>query len=187
MRKRDRAQEPKGLRYHVLKFQVPLSWEIETATGFEYDATFYYNRFFGFRSGTCFPYRPFSQTSRLPILELPTGYMDWERPCIRKQDTREQLETLEKTRKAVEGVPRGPRGQLPQHVPEQRHIPECLWHLQGAARDSKEGKIPGSPRLSSAPGGGSTVQSPGIGSTVGVRPGPLHAIERRRDSRKGEQ
>jgi hypothetical protein len=94
--------EPKGLRYHVLKFQAPLSWQIESAAGFEYDATFYFNRFFGFRAGTCFPYRPFSQTSRLPILELPTGYMDWT-SLHQKQGARQQLETLEKTRKAVEG------------------------------------------------------------------------------------
>ncbi|MDA4113025.1 MAG: hypothetical protein OK474_03165 [Thaumarchaeota archaeon] len=94
--------EPKGLRYHILKFEVPHSWEIEAAAGIEYDATFYYNRFFGFRSGTCFPYRPFSQSSRLPILELPTGYMDWT-SLHQKQGAREQLETLEKTRKVVEG------------------------------------------------------------------------------------
>jgi peptidoglycan/xylan/chitin deacetylase (PgdA/CDA1 family) len=96
------GMEPKGLRYHILKFEVPRSWEIETAAGFEYDATFYYNRFFGFRAGTCFPYHPFSQTSRLPILELPTGYMDWT-SLHQEQGAQQQLETLERTRKAVEG------------------------------------------------------------------------------------
>jgi hypothetical protein len=93
---------PTGLRYHVLKFEVPHTWEIEAAAGIEYDATFYHNRFFGFRAGTCFPYHPFSKESRLSILELPTGYMDWT-SLYRNQNAKEQLETLELTRKAVEG------------------------------------------------------------------------------------
>lgn len=68
---------PKGLRHHILKFQPPHTWEIECQFGLEYDATFGYNRFFGFRAGTCFPFHPFTSTARLPILELPTGFMDW--------------------------------------------------------------------------------------------------------------
>jgi peptidoglycan/xylan/chitin deacetylase (PgdA/CDA1 family) len=94
--------DTRGLRYHILKFDPPRTWELQSAAGLEYDATFYYNRFFGFRSGICFPYRPFSRDSRLPILELPTGYMDWT-SLHRGQSAREQLETLETTRKAVEG------------------------------------------------------------------------------------
>lgn len=94
--------QPRGLRYHILKFEPPRTWEIEADAGLEYDATFYWNRFFGFRAGTCFPYHPFSDKSRLPILELPTGYMDWT-SLHKLQGAREQLETLEKTRKAVEG------------------------------------------------------------------------------------
>ena len=94
--------DPRGLRYHILKFEPPHTWEIEAAAGLEYDATFYFNRFFGFRAGICFPYRPFSQHSRIPILELPTGYMDWT-SLHKAQGAREQLETLEKTRTAVEG------------------------------------------------------------------------------------
>ena len=94
--------EPKGLRYHILKFEPPHTWELEVDAGFEYDATFYYNRSFGFRAGTCFPFRPFSKESRLPILELPTGYMDFT-SLHREQSAREQMETIEKTRKLVEG------------------------------------------------------------------------------------
>jgi len=94
--------DPKGLRYHILKFEPPHTWEIEAAAGLAYDATFYRNRFFGFRAGTCLPYHPFSQQSRLRILELPTGYMDWT-SLHQDQGAREQLETLEKTRGAVEG------------------------------------------------------------------------------------
>ena len=93
--------DAKGLRYHILKFEAPHTWEIEAAAGIEYDATFYYNRFFGFRGGVCFPYRPFSRDSRLPILELPTGYMDWT-SLHKNQSAREQLAALETTRKSVE-------------------------------------------------------------------------------------
>jgi len=67
---------PAGLRYHVLKFRVPDSWLLEVKAGLKYDATFAYNEFFGFRGGICFPYHPFND-SRLPIVEIPTGFMDW--------------------------------------------------------------------------------------------------------------
>lgn len=67
---------PEGLRYHILKFKVPETWLLEHEAGLRYDATFAYNEYYGFRSGVCFPYHPFSD-KRLPILELPTGFMDW--------------------------------------------------------------------------------------------------------------
>jgi len=68
---------PRGLRHHILKFQAPETWVLESKVGLEYDATFGYNRFFGFRAGSCFPFHPFTATARIPILELPTGFMDW--------------------------------------------------------------------------------------------------------------
>ncbi len=68
---------PRGVRHHILKFQPPETWVIESQFGLEYDATFGYNRFFGFRAGSCFPFHPFTATGRIPILELPTGFMDW--------------------------------------------------------------------------------------------------------------
>ena len=68
---------PRGLRHHILKFQAPETWIIESKFGLEYDATFGYNRFFGYRAGSCFPFHPFTTTARIPILELPTGFMDW--------------------------------------------------------------------------------------------------------------
>jgi peptidoglycan/xylan/chitin deacetylase (PgdA/CDA1 family) len=68
---------PRGVRYHILKFRPPDTWEFQSQLGLEYDATFGYNRFFGFRGGSCFPYHPFSPTGRLSILELPTGFMDF--------------------------------------------------------------------------------------------------------------
>jgi len=67
---------PKGLRFHILKFSVPSTWEILSSCGFEYDATFGYNRRFGFRADVCYPYHPITgKQSR--VLELPTCFMDW--------------------------------------------------------------------------------------------------------------
>jgi hypothetical protein len=67
---------PRGTRHHILKVKVPTTWEIESSAGLDYDATFSYNRFFGFRGEVCFPYHPFG-SRRLPLLELPTSFMDW--------------------------------------------------------------------------------------------------------------
>lgn len=94
------GHRPRGVRNHILKFEVPRTWEIQASEGLQYDATFYFNRFFGFRAGICFPYHPISD-SRLPILELPTSYMDWT-SLHRGQGSKEQLETLERTSKKVE-------------------------------------------------------------------------------------
>lgn len=68
--------KPKGVRHHILKMNVPETWELESEAGLDYDATFSYNRYFGFRGEVCFPYHPFGK-SRLPLLELPTSFMDW--------------------------------------------------------------------------------------------------------------
>jgi peptidoglycan/xylan/chitin deacetylase (PgdA/CDA1 family) len=67
---------PKGVRHHILKMNIPATWKIESDAGLDYDATFSYNRYFGFRGEICFPYHPFA-TARLPLLELPTSFMDW--------------------------------------------------------------------------------------------------------------
>ncbi|MGA2665382.1 MAG: hypothetical protein ABSF83_10600 [Nitrososphaerales archaeon] len=99
--RRNTGEIPQGLRYHILKFEPPRTWELEHAAGLAYDATFFYNRFFGFRAGTCLPYRPFAGGSRLPILELPTSFMDWT--ALHKElGSKEQLEAFERTRATVE-------------------------------------------------------------------------------------
>jgi peptidoglycan/xylan/chitin deacetylase (PgdA/CDA1 family) len=68
---------PHGIRYHILKFAVPDSWNLESEAGLLYDATFAYNEFFGFRGEVCYPYHPFVNGERLGIIELPTSFMDW--------------------------------------------------------------------------------------------------------------
>lgn len=70
------GEKPFGLRYHILKFTVPQSWILESEADLEYDATFSYNEFYGFRSEICFPFHPFVD-ARLPIIEIPTSFMDW--------------------------------------------------------------------------------------------------------------
>ncbi len=71
------GRPPTGIRQHILKFEAPRSWELQTSCGMEYDATFSFNEYFGFRAGVCYPYRPISGEKRLPITELPTSFMDW--------------------------------------------------------------------------------------------------------------
>ncbi len=95
------GEDALGLRYHILKFNPPKTWELEAAAGLVYDATFYYNEFFGFRGGTCFPYHPFSNGKRIPILELPTGYMDWT-SLHKGLSGNRQEEMFELSRKTVE-------------------------------------------------------------------------------------
>jgi peptidoglycan/xylan/chitin deacetylase (PgdA/CDA1 family) len=70
------GQSIKGIRHHILKIRVPDTWKIEAEEGLSYDATFSYNRLFGFRAGCCYPYHPI-ELDRLPIIELPTSFMDW--------------------------------------------------------------------------------------------------------------
>jgi hypothetical protein len=92
---------PRGLRHHILKFQAPETWVLESEFGLEYDATFGYNRFFGFRAGSCFPFHPFSATARIPLLELPTGFMDWT-ALHRGDDSSKFGEFLQLAKKRVE-------------------------------------------------------------------------------------
>jgi hypothetical protein len=92
---------PRGVRHHILKFQSPETWVIESRFGLEYDATFGYNRFYGFRAGSCLPFHPFTATARIPILELPTGFMDWT--ALHRSDDRSKFgEFLDLARARVE-------------------------------------------------------------------------------------
>ena len=59
--------KPTGVRHHILKMNIPETWEVEASAGLDYDATFYYNRFFGFRPETCNPIHPFPDR-KLPLL-----------------------------------------------------------------------------------------------------------------------
>ena len=99
------GSDPTGLRHHILKFSAPKSWEIELAVGLEYDGTFAYNRYFGFRGGVCFPYRPFA-SNRLPITELPQGFMDFTamHKGLRGSKFSEKIEEVRKVIEKYHGV-----------------------------------------------------------------------------------
>lgn len=89
-----------GVRNHLLKFKAPETWLIEGRAGLLYDATLAYNRFFGSRSSICFPFHPFGE-KRLPIVELPTTFMDWT--ALNRGLRGERFGAmLDKTRKMVE-------------------------------------------------------------------------------------
>ena len=96
---------PNGIRHHIYKFNIPETWALESSLGLQYDATFSYNRFFGFRSELCYPYHPFGE-SRLPILELPTSFMDWTalHRGRRGADTHSMVQSIIKRVKEYHGV-----------------------------------------------------------------------------------
>jgi hypothetical protein len=63
----------KGTRQHLLKFDAHTTWQYQEKL-LEYDLSFYFNEYFGFRAGLCNPYRPLNTSS---IIEIPTSFMDW--------------------------------------------------------------------------------------------------------------
>ncbi len=67
-----------GYRNHYLRFNVPRTWELLSASGFKYDTTVGYNNIVGFRNGMCHPYRPCDPGNMrsLDILEIPMAIMD---------------------------------------------------------------------------------------------------------------
>jgi peptidoglycan/xylan/chitin deacetylase (PgdA/CDA1 family) len=94
------GSKPVGIRHHVLRFRVPETWRIESENGFEYDCTFSHNEYFGFQSGVCYPYHPIDG-QRLPILELPTSFMDWT--ALKRRERGEALlDRLQSTMNRVE-------------------------------------------------------------------------------------
>lgn len=68
-----------GARNHVLRFQLPQSWEILSEAGFAYDSTYGYTDMIGFRNGVCHPFVPYNKTSDQPIdiLEISLNLQDW--------------------------------------------------------------------------------------------------------------
>ncbi|MCI4670289.1 MAG: polysaccharide deacetylase family protein [Bacteroidia bacterium] len=75
---RPHVPELRGYRNHYLRFDIHQSWNLLAEAGFEYDATFGFAGFPGFRNGMCHPFRPFDpKTSKyLDIVEFPLHVMD---------------------------------------------------------------------------------------------------------------
>jgi hypothetical protein len=97
------GSEVKGIRQHELRFVAPITWECEEKAGFLYDLTFHFNKKFGFRAGTCFPYHPFNLEKRikLRILEMPTSIIDWT-ILFRKLSAEKALKIIRETESVVE-------------------------------------------------------------------------------------
>lgn len=58
---------PFGGRSHCLRFRVPQTWRRSAEAGMRYDATLGWPSGWGFRSGTCWPHRPFDRLAGQPI------------------------------------------------------------------------------------------------------------------------
>ncbi|MGI0090848.1 MAG: hypothetical protein ACREBS_03980 [Nitrososphaerales archaeon] len=95
------GETPLGIRYHILRFLAPSTWKVEMGEGIQYDATFAYNEYFGFRSEVCFPYHPFATGERLAITELPTSFMDWTL-LHRKVRGHSAESTLQRVKESIE-------------------------------------------------------------------------------------
>lgn len=67
-----------GGRQHYLRWKTPDTWGILEKVGLRYDTTLSFADREGFRSGICFPYKPFDITQNriLDIWELPLTVMD---------------------------------------------------------------------------------------------------------------
>lgn len=67
-----------GVRHHYLRFKVPESWSAAAAAHLNYDTTFCFAEYEGFRSGTSFPFIPFNlkQREEIPLVEIPLIVMD---------------------------------------------------------------------------------------------------------------
>ncbi len=74
----DRYAEDYGIRQHYLRFEVPLTWEIQEKSGFLYDTSLTYADKEGFRCGICFPFKPYSLKERrtLNLWEIPLIVME---------------------------------------------------------------------------------------------------------------
>ena len=67
-----------GYRNHILRFEVPDTWELLSKAGFKYDTTFGYAGCVGFRNGMCHSFKPFNLNTNkeIDILEIPLTIMD---------------------------------------------------------------------------------------------------------------
>lgn len=67
-----------GCRQHYLRFETPLTWKLQEQVGIKYDATLGYADCEGFRTGYCFPYKPYSilEDRVLDIWEIPLIVME---------------------------------------------------------------------------------------------------------------
>jgi len=65
-------------REHYLRFEVPTTWQLWEENGFEWCSNLAYAKSAGFRTGSCYPYKPFNILSqkKLTIIERPLIMME---------------------------------------------------------------------------------------------------------------
>src|SRR5439155_13636942 len=68
--------EPKGVRQHYLRVDLPERWNTFQNAGFAYDSSQGFATVCGFRGGTAFPYRLWNGRGLLPLLEVPLHMME---------------------------------------------------------------------------------------------------------------
>lgn len=67
--------QPIGNRFHFLAFNIPQSFDILELTNLKYDSSLGFAEKIGFRSGYCYPYRPYDINNNRP-------YTFWEFPLM---------------------------------------------------------------------------------------------------------
>jgi len=67
-----------AVRTHFLRFKVPETWILEDKSGFYCDSSLGYSSHIGYRSGFCWPYKPYAigPEEELLLFELPLSVMD---------------------------------------------------------------------------------------------------------------
>ena len=92
-----------GVRCHYLKFFVPLTWRMFEEMGFHVDSTLGFSNFYGFRCGTCHPFKPFDIDQRrvFNIWEYPLILMD---KCLITQKGYHRREILSQVKELIATV-----------------------------------------------------------------------------------
>jgi hypothetical protein len=69
-----------GVRWHYLRFKIPESYSLVNSCSFTYDSSLGYNDRYGFRAGTCYPFKPFNIATNEKM-------NFWEYPLIIMEET----------------------------------------------------------------------------------------------------
>jgi len=92
------GKKVKGVRNHLLMFNIPNSWEILSKAGFTYDSTLGYHDIIGFRNGMCHPFKPYNINSNkeIDIIEIPLCISDLALFSYMKKNAMESWELVKK-------------------------------------------------------------------------------------------
>lgn len=93
-----------GVRNHMLRFEIPTSWEVLSKSGLKYDTTLGYHDIVGFRNGTCHPFLPFNRINdnMIDIIEIPLCIIDVTLLCYMKKNAKQSWEIIKNIIDSVE-------------------------------------------------------------------------------------